>query len=197
MNMQQMKIRKALDNNTHVAEITLGNQKISLLRITDFERLLQAVEENDFNQDERLPYWADLWPSSVALAEYILCKEQYLHDKKIIELGCGLGLAGIAAARMGAQVLFTDYDTLALSFTRKNYYMNFKKYPTVKLLDWRHYDLTETFDYVLAADVLYERRFFPFLHRIFTLLISNGTVAVITEPKRTVARSWDRHFHSV
>ncbi len=73
-----------------------------------------------FAEDERLPYWAELWPSAIGLAHY-LDRDVSLRGKHVLELGCGLGLLGVIAARDGARVLCTDYepDALALHATTR------------------------------------------------------------------------------
>jgi predicted nicotinamide N-methyase len=80
-----------------------------LEQVADVNKLIDSITDEEFNQDERLPYWAELWPSAQALANFILQNKYLFEGKKILELGCGLGLVGIAATIAEAKVLFTDY----------------------------------------------------------------------------------------
>ena len=72
------------------------------------------LEEEDFEHEERLPYWAELWPSAVALARYLSQKD--LSGKRAAELGCGVGLPTVVALDRGALVLATDHNEAALDF---------------------------------------------------------------------------------
>src|SRR3954468_14239998 len=91
--------------------------------------------EEAFENEALLPYWAELWPSSVALAKAIAVRS--LRGARTLELGCGLGLAGIAAALAGARVLATDWSTEALRFTQDNAERNDVAVDTA-LVDWSH-----------------------------------------------------------
>src|SRR2546423_1670828 len=66
------------------------------------------ISEEDFDRDERLPYWADLWPSSITLARN-LRRFTGPEGGRLLELGCGSGLLSAAAARLGFAVTATDY----------------------------------------------------------------------------------------
>ena len=93
-------------------EVTLGAARFVVLRPRDAEAL---ISEADFARDERLPYWADVWPSAIILAAKLL--EQDGNGRSALELGCGAGLCTIAAASAGFDVLATDYYEDALEFT--------------------------------------------------------------------------------
>src|SRR5947208_16220128 len=59
-----------------------------------------------------VPYSEVLWRSGVALAHEVA--EADLAGQRVVELGCGLGVPSLAAARGGADVLATDGDEEAL-----------------------------------------------------------------------------------
>src|SRR5947208_17055203 len=88
---------------------------VTMLRPRDSDELLA---EEAFDHEELLPYWAELWPSSVALARAVGARA--LRGARTLELGCGLGLASIAAARAGGRVLATDWSSEAIRFTPDN-----------------------------------------------------------------------------
>ena len=103
------------------------------------------------------PYWSVLWRSGVALARELDGVE--LDGVRVVELGCGLAVPSIAAARAGAEVLATDWDTEALDLVAQNASANDVQVETAAV-DWAHADELVSrgpFDLVLAADVLYER----------------------------------------
>jgi predicted nicotinamide N-methyase len=103
------------------------------------------------------PYWSVLWRSGVALAREL--DGVALRGRGVVELGCGLAVPSIAAARAGASVLATDACAEALTLVARNAAANHVRVETATV-DWREPDelvRRAPFDLVLAADVLYER----------------------------------------
>lgn len=135
------------------SQVTLGGRHAALVRPANAEEL---ISEEDFAHDERLPYWADLWPSATALAEHVARLPG--GGARLLELGCGLGLVAAAAARAGFDVQATDYYDDALDFASLNAWRIARRAIRTRHLDWRALpaDLG-TFDVVVASDVLYER----------------------------------------
>jgi predicted nicotinamide N-methyase len=187
-------ISHLLRGNTFWDTLYLGSHRFTINRIRETDLLLEVISDAEFNKDEKLPYWSELWPSSIALAEYLLEKQRLICGKTILELGCGLGLAGIAATACGAQVLFTDYDAYALEFTQINFERNFKRTAAVKLMDWRTPVCDDTFDMILAADVLYEKRWLTAVAEVIDRCLKPRGTVLIAEPNRRVAESFFDHI---
>src|SRR5262245_60791779 len=95
--------------------VAIAGRDLALLRPRDADALL---DDEAFDQDEFLPYWAELWPSAVALARAIGTRA--LHGARTLELGCGLGLPSLAAALAGGRVLATDWSADAVAITARN-----------------------------------------------------------------------------
>ena len=95
--------------------VPLADRELAVLRPRNSEALL---DEHAFEQDEFMPYWAELWPSGVALAEAIAGRA--LKGATVLELGCGLGLPSLAAARAGGRVLAVDWSPAAIDLLRRN-----------------------------------------------------------------------------
>src|SRR5436305_3647439 len=134
--------------------IVVAGEPISLLRPRDSDELLA---EEAFEQEELLPYWAELWPSSVALAKAVGARA--LRGARTLELGCGLGLASIAAARAGGRVLATDWSAEAIRFTTDNAARNGIELETM-VVDWTTPDAIlerAPWQLVIGSDVLYEQ----------------------------------------
>lgn len=166
-------------------EVTALGRELELVAPRSAEDLLN---EEDFERDERLPYWADLWPSSYALADRVASEDGRPGGSalRLLELGCGLGLVTIAALTAGFDVLATDYYADALLFTRANAWRVVGVDPAVRLVDWR--DLPAdlgTFDRVVAADVLYERRYATIVADTLARTLARSGVAIIADPGRT------------
>ena len=107
-------------------------------------------------QDDYMPYWAYLWPAALQIAESLLLS-QWPKNTRVLELGCGLGLVGIAALAAGYNVSLTDYDEKAIATARVNAALN--GFPDVDafVLDWR---TPQGFRYpvIIGCDVTYESR---------------------------------------
>jgi predicted nicotinamide N-methyase len=143
-----------------VAE-ALVSQSIDLpsgeLRILQPEESAGLPDSGGVEWAPLAPYWSVLWRSGVALARELDGEE--LSGRRIVELGCGLAVPSIAAARAGADVLATDADAEALDLVAQNAQANGMQVETATI-DWTRPDALLSrapFDLVLAADVLYER----------------------------------------
>jgi predicted nicotinamide N-methyase len=129
--------------------LVVGDVELSLLRPVSPDAL---IDEAAFEQDEFLPYWAELWPASIALAEALPA----VRGLRVVELGCGLGVPSLVAAARGAEVTATDWAADAVDLLRENAARNGLEL-RAELRDWRE-RWAERFDLALAADVLYEQR---------------------------------------
>ena len=149
----------------------------------------ELISEDDFERDERLPYWADIWPSSMALASVV--SELDGEGKRALELGCGVGLVTIGALRSGFDVLATDYYEDALLFARRNGLSATGREPRTRHVDWRAFpDDLGRFDLVLASDVLYEREYATLIADAIVASLAPGGVALIADPGRVALLSF-------
>ena len=157
-----------------------------IVRSRSRENSDDLIREEDFVMDERLPYWADVWPSSIILAEKLI--ELTGAGRAALELGCGVGLSTLAATSAGFDVLSTDYYEDALDVTRANVFRNLGKAARTRLVDWRHFpaDLGR-FDLVFASDVLYETEYAELLPVLLLRLLAPGGFALIADPGRVAA----------
>ena len=114
------------------------------------------IDEERFEEDEFLPYWAELWPSGLALAGYVGTLD--LAGRRVLEVGCGLALPSFAAALAGADVLATDWAPEALELDEGNAAANGLVSRRRSWTGARRAPRVPAFDLVLAADVLYEER---------------------------------------
>jgi predicted nicotinamide N-methyase len=175
-------LRRELDRRFRTAErtTTIGGQEITLLSPANADDL---ISEDDYVKDERLPYWADLWPSAQILAEEV--RTMRLAGQRVLELGCGLGLVSIAAAMAGADVVATDYYDDALLFARLNAMVNTARTIGTRMVDWTAMpaDLGR-FDVVLASDVLYEHRYAPLVASAIAATLVRGGEAIVADPGR-------------
>lgn len=164
-------------------DVTIGEHTVNLIRPRSAEDL---IDEAAFERDERLPYWAELWPSSTVLATFVV--SEMVRRGTVIELGAGVGLVSIAAALAGSTVLATDYYADALQFTRANSYRNTGREIATKLVDWRAIPPSlPCFDVVLASDVLYESRYAPLVAGVIDRVLLSDGVAYVADPGRVAS----------
>jgi ETFB lysine methyltransferase len=161
--------------------VDLERREVNILHPANADDL---ISEADYVKDERLPYWADLWPSAKMLATAMV--DENGNGKRLLELGCGSGLVSVAAAIAGYDVLASDYYADALLFTRLNVERNVAgKTARTREIDWR--DLPKglgRFDRVVAADVLYEPAHGELVaHAIYKTLADDG-LATVADPGR-------------
>jgi predicted nicotinamide N-methyase len=156
-------------------------------------RILQPREASELPDDgpaewpPHIPYWSILWRSGIELARAVDGLD--LRGRRVIELGCGLGLPSIAAARGGAKVLATDSDRAGVELCARNARENKAKLE-VAVADWTVPGEITTFgrfDLVLAADVLYEARSVAALLEVMPALAPE---ALIAEPGRPASAAF-------
>jgi predicted nicotinamide N-methyase len=130
-------------------KLSVAGVELDLLRPESPEAL---IDEEQFGHDEFLPYWAELWPAATALAEAL----PDVRGRRVVELGCGLGVVSLVAAAKGAEVTATDWADGAIDLLRRNAERNGVSLHA-EVRDWRD-PWAARFDLALAADVLYEER---------------------------------------
>lgn len=158
--------------------VEVGPWTLTLVRPADVDSLL---DEEAFAADEYIPYWAELWPSGFALAQHTAALE--LAGRRVLELGCGLGLPSLAASLGGADVVAADWSADALSLLGRNAARNGAPLAT-RVADWRDAGPLlglGPFDLVLAADVLYEARN---VEPLLALLGALAAPALVADPGR-------------
>lgn len=174
-----------------VVTLPRSGRRLTIDRPAELDPLIDAVEHDP---EQNLPYWAELWPSGIALGDAIALEPQQLAGTRVIELGCGLGVTACAALAAGAGLTVCDYAPEALALCRHNARLNGSHEPDRAIrLNWRRPDEDffevsgAPFPVVLAADVLYESRDVqPLLHLLERLLEPNG-ILWLAEPRRPVA----------
>jgi predicted nicotinamide N-methyase len=179
---------------TEKETLNIAGIEVVLLRIVNvddlYANLVAKGEEHEDVRDERIPYWADLWPSAIALGEHLVRSEIISGKISVHEMGAGLGLPGILAGKLGADVLFTDYIDEALVFAKQNWTMNNNSGAAFQKMDWRYPDPALKADVLLASDVAYEKRSFDFLPHAFKALTKPSGKIIVSEPNRLYAQEF-------
>jgi len=162
--------------------------RLEILRPPSAEEL---IDEAAFDEEEFLPYWAELWPSGLALARHVATRE--VRGLRVLELGCGLGLPSLAAALGGASVLATDWAEDAIELLQRNAERN-GVFLQAARLRWSEPEpmlRAAPWDLVLGADLLYEARN---AEQLAELLPELGGELLLAEPGRPYAREFLERF---
>lgn len=178
-------LESALRRRFRVAEspVPLGEREVELLHPASADEL---ISEEDYIRDERLPYWAEPWPSGLVLAGVLASLKG--HGLRLLELGCGAGLVATAAALAGFSVTATDYYDDALGFAWLNVWRTAHRSIDTRMVDWRAMpDDLAGFDVVIASDVLYEKPYATLVAAAIARTLAPTGVAIVADPGRTAA----------
>jgi predicted nicotinamide N-methyase len=148
------------------------------------------------NQDDifdRFPLWAKIWEASLVLADYLAGLEPR-PNKKILEIGCGLGLVGIIAASFGHRVVMTEVDEHALTFARANILLNHVTNIEVMGLDWTDPMAGESFDTIVGSEIAFRETDFKPLSDLFKTYLGAGGEIVLAEGIRETSLKFMKHL---
>jgi predicted nicotinamide N-methyase len=142
---------------------------------------------NPYDAFHEFPLWAKIWPASWLLAGY-LAELPVAKGKKYLEIGAGVGFAGIVAAAFGHQITITEANADARQFARANAFVNDCPDVPVLELDWNRPLLQGRFDYIVGSEVAYKHEDLPALRSLFkTYLLPGGEIILTGEMRKTSA----------
>ncbi|MBA3460845.1 MAG: methyltransferase domain-containing protein [Deltaproteobacteria bacterium] len=146
--------------------------------------VISAEEEAQYLRSAhgtKRPYGAVLWPSAIALAHEIASRE--IAGKRILELGAGTGFPGIVAASLGAHVVQTDRQRVAMHVCRQNAERN-RVTIDHRLADWTQWEDTDRYDVIMGSDILYAEELHGRLRNIFDTNLGAAGTVLIADPFR-------------
>jgi predicted nicotinamide N-methyase len=175
-------------------KVFVDGRTFVIRRPDESERLLDhPVIQSEFAVDEYMPYWADLWPAARMLAKVVL-REPWPAGEEALELGCGLGLPGIAALAAGLRMTFSDCDATALRFAADNARGNgFADFRLLQL-DWRYPPPDLCTRVILASDLVYELRNVEPLVAFVKQVLAPGGLCLLTDQDRVPAYTLREHL---
>ncbi len=167
--------------------VIIDERTFKIERPKESDRILEhPAIRSAFAADEYMPYWADLWPASRMLARTIL-RSDWPKGTVALEVGCGLGLPGIAALAKGMRVIFSDCDVTAVRFAANNARMNgFTNFETLPM-DWRFPPEDRQFSLILCSDLCYERRHVDPLAALIAKMVTPDGLCLLTDQDRPPA----------
>lgn len=165
-------------------DVNCAGAIFQVIRPGDTNRLLEvAAEHLQFEKSRYVPYWANIWPVSRYLASYLLTMDWADGPEQVLELGCGLGLAGLAALKCGHHVTFSDYDLAALRYATRNAEENgFTNFSTMPL-NWQ-YPRAEKFSLMIGSDLTFMPKLVPHLVNVFSEMLAPGGRIILADQNR-------------
>lgn len=156
--------------------------------IPDYEQVKEVYEAILIDHAaEPFPYWAKLWPSSIALVQYLNANTIWIEHKNVLEIGAGLGLPSFMIAGYANSVQVSDYAPEAVELLEKNIqHLRLHNVQAMEL-DWNRVPDSIKPDVVLLSDVNYNPGQFDGLLQLITKLIANGTIVLLSTPQRIMA----------
>ncbi len=172
--------------------LKFGPVQLDFTRVADPNQVLDDVAGEEDRREKitgvradqplHLPYWAELWDSGGGVCQHLVDRwAGRLVDVSVMDLGCGQGVTGAVAARLGARVLFADLEPPALLFARYN---AGGRPVRARRVDWQTDHLNESFDLIIGADILYDRNQWAHLEPFWAEHLSPGGSVLLGEPGR-------------
>jgi predicted nicotinamide N-methyase len=150
----------------------------------------KAVRDAYTREAIPFPYWSQVWPSAKALALFLLQHPYYTEGKSVIELGAGLGLPSLVAARNAAHVLCTDMVAEAVETVKQSAAHLHLSNITAEELDWRHLPQDLEADVLLLSDINYEPAAFAAMQNVVAVFLQKGTIVLLSTPQRLMAKDF-------
>lgn len=166
-------------------EVDIGGRSWSIAAVENQDLLLEGVRTD--HDVDYFPYGLLLWASAVGLAEHLAANPALVRYRRALEIGCGVGLAGIVATSLGATVMQTDYLPDAIRLARHNADQNGIAGIEMLQADWRDFPNLEPFEVVLGSDVLYERAMHPVLASLLERIVAPCGRLILSDPLRPQA----------
>jgi methyltransferase-like protein 23 len=166
--------------------LVIAGRTYWLLAARNQDALLAATADR-----EQVPFGLMVWESAVVLADALAARAATLARKCVLELGAGVGLAGIVAAAYGAQVDQTDYDELAVHVSRHNADRNgVGTLASQAVADWRSWQPAQQYDLIIGADIVYDRDDHQAVVRLLGLALKPDGEVLLSDPNRQHTQSF-------
>jgi predicted nicotinamide N-methyase len=163
----------------------VGGIDVALWQVADLERHVDRRALLAADEADEPPYWAHLWSGAHVLAEAVPA-----NAGRVLEIGCGLGLPGLAAARRGADVVLVDREPAPLAFAAASAGANGLARVHAVRADAITLPFRYGFDHVLAAEILYDRTLFAALAHAFAAQLRPGGRLLLTDGQRIDTRAF-------
>jgi predicted nicotinamide N-methyase len=156
--------------------------------IPDYEQVKEVYASLiKIDPNTPFPFWAKLWPSSIALVNVLENNPDWIKDKQVLELGAGVGLPSLKLAGIAKSIQVSDYANEAVALLQKNIaHLNLMNVQALQL-DWNHLPLSIQPDVLILSDVNYDPSEFDTLLQMITNKIMDGCTILLSTPQRIMA----------
>ena len=184
--------RKIGDRETEEKSVVIRGRSFTLLAPKFIEEFIDSEDPlHDF------PLWAKVWEASWVLADFLACLPAD-PERRLLEIGCGLGLVGVVAASFGHKVVMTEHNPEAIAFARANADLNHCADVEIVDLDWNAPSLYGRFDSIVGSEVVYHEKDFEPLRSLFVRFLKPGGEVILCEGVRRTSldffKEMQRHF---
>lgn len=165
---------------SHKQVVKIGDLCLAYYSFKDFNASVSKAIET-ISHDDEAPLYGTLWPSAHLLLESLSAIE--LKGKRVLEIGCGLGIPSIFCALKGASVIASDYHPDSAAYVKANSELNQCRVDFLQL-DWRNKHALPDTDYIIGSDILYEPNHYAALASFLAEHVSRYCQVIISDPKR-------------
>ena len=147
---------------------------------------VKTVYDKLKEQDPNLPfpYWAKIWASAKAMVTFFQEEPHWIENKKLLEIGAGIGIPSFFMAQKAREIIISDYDNEAVSLANKNIaHLNLTNARSV-VLNWNHIPENIIADTILLSDTNYNPSDFDALVIAINLFLSKGCIVILATPNR-------------
>jgi predicted nicotinamide N-methyase len=137
--------------------------------------------------DTPFPFWAKLWPSSIALLDVLKAHPHLIENKHVIEIGAGIGLPSLMMADVAKSIQISDYNLEAVELLQKNIAQLQLRNVQALQLDWNNLPENIHPEVVILSDINYDPTQFETLKKIIEKFINQGCTIILSTPQRIMA----------
>lgn len=138
--------------------ITVSGKTLEFYRVADLEPVLEDVLERSGGVAGHFPLWVKVWEASIVLADHLCRNEPADPPLNVLEIGAGMGVAGMFMAAMGHRVTLTDSEPDAVCLAQYNARKNGLEGVSVRQLDWNAPMPMGRFDLVIGSELIYDEK---------------------------------------
>ena len=167
-----------------------SHNKLSILipEPTSIKATYDKLVQKDANTP--FPFWAKIWPSSIALSNFLQANSKLIENKKVLEIGAGIGLPSFSIATTASEVLITDHATDAVELMQENInYLNLVNMRS-ECIDWNNFPTHITADTIILSDINYAPEQFEPLLNLLIRFIEEGSTLILATPQRIMGVSF-------
>ena len=168
--------------------------KVIKLEIPDFKEL-KTYYELSLQPDKEpipFPFWGKIWPAALALSTFLERNRTLIENKRVLEIGAGLGLPGLLAAHFSKEVIISDYLLEPVELIANSIKLNAFRNASARMLDWSQLPDDLDTDVLLLSDVNYDPVQFEALLNMLHGFLGKGCSIILSSPQRIMASSFVR-----